>query len=97
MKSSLKDFIIGNKAEVESRALSVSIKIKNKIVEIWNIYTPNRNDLPGNYFKKLFRETDKKGHIILGGDFNAILESDETSGEFRRKPYMGFLKDRMDR
>ena len=69
----------------QSRLISAKIKIKNKDIEIINIYVPNGNPVDTekytyklNWFDLFIKEIDKKlkdsNRIIIAGDFNIIPE-----------------------
>jgi len=69
----------------QSRLISATIKIKNKDIEIINIYVPNGNPVDTekytyklNWIDLFIKEIDKKlknnNHLIIAGDFNIIPE-----------------------
>ena len=70
----------------QSRIISTDIKIKNKIVNLINIYVPNGNPVDTDkYFykinwlnlliKDLKKKIDVGNNIIIGGDFNILPEN----------------------
>jgi len=69
----------------QSRLISTEIKIKNKIIDLINIYVPNGNpvDTEKYYYKInwlnllikfLKKKKEKKNQIIITGDFNILPE-----------------------
>ena len=73
----------------QSRIISADIKLKNKNIQLINIYTPNGNPVDSEkyeYKKKwlddLIRQLKfslkKNPYIILGGDFNIIPSSEDV-------------------
>ena len=69
----------------QSRLISAKIKIKNKDIEIINIYVPNGNPIDTekytyklNWIDLFIKEIDKKlknnNRLIIAGDFNIIPE-----------------------
>ena len=97
VKDAINDKIVETKTIIEGRVISIKMRLKNKAIEIWNIYAPAAENERLDFFKKLFTETQNTGNIIMGGDFNTITEEEETSGNFTMKPYMAFFKKRLER
>ena len=73
----------------QSRLISAKIKIKNKNIEIINIYVPNGNPVDTekytyklNWIDLFIKEVDKKlkndNHLIIAGDFNIIPEEKDV-------------------
>ena len=73
----------------QSRLISAKIKIKNKDIEIINIYVPNGNPVDTekytyklNWFDLFIKEIDKKlkakNPLIIAGDFNIIPEEKDV-------------------
>ena len=73
----------------QSRLISAKIKIKNKNIEIINIYAPNGNPVNTekytyklNWIDLFIKEIDKKlkanNSLIIGGDFNIIPEEKDV-------------------
>ena len=73
----------------QSRLISAKIKIKNKNIEIINIYIPNGNPVDTekykyklNWIDLFIKEIDKKlkanSSLIIGGDFNIIPEEKDV-------------------
>ena len=73
----------------QSRLISAKIKIKNKNIEIINIYVPNGNPVNTekytyklNWIDLFIKEIDKKlkanSSLIIGGDFNIIPEEKDV-------------------
>jgi len=73
----------------QSRLISAKIKIKNKDIEIINIYVPNGNPVDTekytyklNWLDLFIKEIDKKlksnNQLIIAGDFNIIPEEKDV-------------------
>ena len=73
----------------QSRLISAKIKIKNKDIEIINIYVPNGNPVDTekytyklNWIDLFIEEINKKlksnNHVIIAGDFNIIPEEKDV-------------------
>jgi len=73
----------------QSRLISAKIKVKNKDIEIINIYVPNGNPLntekymyKKNWLDLFINEVEKKlkdnKHLIIAGDFNIIPEENDV-------------------
>ena len=73
----------------QSRLISAKVKIKNKDVEIINIYVPNGNPVDSekytyklNWIDLFVKEIDKKlknnDQLIIAGDFNIIPEEKDV-------------------
>ena len=73
----------------QSRLISATLKIKNKDIEIINIYVPNGNPVDTekytyklNWIDLLIKEIDKKlrnnNQLIIAGDFNIIPEEKDV-------------------
>ena len=73
----------------QARLISAKFKIKNKGIEIINIYVPNGNPVDTekytyklNWIDLFIKEIDKKlknnNHLIIAGDFNVIPEEKDV-------------------
>ena len=73
----------------QSRLISAKVKIKNKDIEIINIYAPNGNPVDTekytyklNWIDLFIKEIEKKlkinSHLIIAGDFNIIPEENDA-------------------
>ena len=97
VKNNLDGNAIEGKEIIKGRVLSTKIKMGSKAIEIWNMYAPAKEGERLDFFKNVFRQTQDLGNLIIGGDFNTIINREDTNGPFTMKPYMSFLKQRMQR
>ena len=86
--SEINKILPGDKIK-QSRLISAKIKIKNKDIEIINIYLPNGNPVDTEKYaykiywlncliKQLKNLSKKNENIILGGDFNIIPSAEDV-------------------
>ena len=97
IKKDLLENVESTTTEIEGRVLGINIKIKQKLIAIWNVYAPAAEKERLAFFKELFKKTTEKKNLILGGEFNITLNKNETNGEFIKKTYMAFVEERLNR
>ena len=71
----------------QGRAIVMKIEFEKKIYLLLNVYGPNNDD--SQFYKKKFDWIRKftYDHLIVGGDFNTVLNSevDRNQGEHKNK------------
>ena len=77
---------------ITGRAMNIKLKIENKEYNIVNIYAPATQGERLAFFKELKTQIKDMKNIILGGDFNTIIEPEETNGKYENKNYMTYFK-----
>ena len=70
----------------ESRVIGIECKLRGHVVCFINIYAPNTIKEQMSFIENLYEIINRRKNIILGGDFNAIVEmSDRVSMEEQTK------------
>jgi exonuclease III len=69
--------------EADENYILLDVEIKGKRLTLGSVYGPNENN--ANFYRKLKREVNELGNpMILGGDFNTILDQDGTENNLDR-------------
>ena len=69
--------------EADENYILLYVEIKGKRLTLGSVYGPNENN--ANFYRKLKREVNELGNpMILGGDFNTILDQDGTENNLDR-------------
>jgi exonuclease III len=69
--------------EGEENYILLDLEIKGKRLTLGSVYGPNENNV--NFYRKLKREIQEMGNpVIIGGDFNTILDQDGTVNNLDR-------------
>jgi exonuclease III len=69
--------------EGEENYILLDLEIKGKRLTLGSVYGPNENNV--NFYRKLKRDINEMGNpVIIGGDFNTILDQDGTENNLDR-------------
>jgi exonuclease III len=69
--------------EADENYILLDVEIKGKRLTLGSVYGPNENN--ANFYRRLKREVNELGNpMILGGDFNTILDQDGTENNLDR-------------
>jgi exonuclease III len=71
------------KDETDENYILLDVEIKGKKLTLGSVYGPNENSV--QFYRKLKREVNEMGNpVIIGGDFNTILDQDGTENNLDR-------------
>jgi exonuclease III len=69
--------------EADENYILLDVEIKGKRLTLGCVYGPNENNV--NFYRRLKREVNEMGNpVIIGGDFNTILDQDGTENNLDR-------------
>ena len=80
IKDNLNCILLDSFKDNDGRLLIVNVEIDDNLYTLVNIYAPNTPQNRNAFFKKVKRLIEEKslGLIILGGDMNEILSTNDT-------------------
>ena len=79
LSNQLQAEIISNKRDYKGRFIILKLKIHDMMFTILNLYAPNKETEQLSFFadltKILDKEVEPNSNLILGGDWNIVLET----------------------
>ena len=80
---------------IQGRLSKITLKLEGTKLTILNIYGPAQIKDRNNFWNRAIEMIKKEQNIILGGDFNIVLNKDDTDGKFKEEMYVKKIKDFM--